>query len=80
MGIQGIQISQNPKIDLLICENEPVPNVLKKLGLYYGKEFVWEEGAKQILLSGKLELKEDLNKVLHTIAFSFPVFFAMWNL
>ena len=61
--------------DLLICENEPLPNVLKKLGLYYGKEFVWEEGAKQILLSGKLELKEDLNKVLHTIAFSFPVFF-----
>ena len=61
--------------DLLICENEPLPNVLKKLGLYYGKVFIWEDGAKQIQLSGKLELKEDLEKVLHTIAFSFPVFF-----
>lgn len=61
--------------DLLIYEDEPLPHVLKKLELYYGKEFVWKNELDHFLVSGKLDLKDNLNDVLHTISYSFPVTF-----
>lgn len=61
--------------DLLIYEDDPLPQVLKKLELYYGKEFVWKGKLDHYLVSGKLDLKDDLDEVLHTISYSFPVSF-----
>lgn len=61
--------------NLLVYEEESLSNVLKKLELYYGKKFIVEEQAKGILISGKLELKDDLGKVLHTLAYAFPIAF-----
>lgn len=65
--------------DLLIYEDDPLPRVLRKLELYYGKEFVCKDELDHILVSGKLDLKENLDEVLHTISYSFPVSFEEKN-
>ena len=62
--------------NLLIYEDEPLDEVLKKLGRYYGKRFVRRGNTKDdIRISGKLELNEDLDKVLRALSYSFPVEF-----
>lgn len=60
---------------LLVYEEESLPNVLKKLERYYGKFFIVDRQAEGILISGKLELKDDLSKVLHALSYAFPVAF-----
>ena len=61
--------------DLLVYEDEPLPVLLKKLERYYGKKFLYPKGIDRYQVSGKLDLKERLEDVLHTISFSFPVRF-----
>ena len=61
--------------NLLIYKEEPLEKVLPRLEHYYGKKFVITNDIKDIRISGKLELKERLDKVLHTLSFSFPVTF-----
>ena len=61
--------------DLLVYEDEPLPILLKKLERYYGKKFLYPKGIDRYQVSGKLDLKERLEDVLHTISFSFPVRF-----
>ena len=61
--------------NLLIYEEEPLPTVLKRLEHYYGKKFIIQNNINSIRISGKLELKNNLSKVLHTLSYSFPIDF-----
>jgi transmembrane sensor len=54
----------------LILENEPVEEIFKKLERYYDKKIVVEGLSGQYRFTGKLNLAEDLEKVLKNVAFS----------
>lgn len=60
---------------LFIYEDEALSEVLKDLELYYGKKFVITDKSNSIHVSGKLELKDTLSKVLHSLSYAFPVTF-----
>jgi transmembrane sensor len=57
----------------LIFENEPTPEVFKKLERYYNQSIVVDEGLDAITFSGKLDLKEDIREVLESITYSSSV-------
>lgn len=61
--------------NMLMYTDEPLGRVFKKLDLYYGKEFILDPEVEQMLVSGKLDLKEKLEDVLHTISFSAPIYY-----
>lgn len=55
---------------ILIYQNEPLGNIVKKLSRYYNKTItLGNEDLANDTFSGKLDLKEDVEKVLGTIAF-----------
>jgi transmembrane sensor len=54
----------------LIFENEPVENIFTKLERYYNKDILTEKLSGQPTFTGKLDLADDLEKVLKNIAFS----------
>lgn len=54
----------------LIFDNEPVENIFKKLERYYNKNILTEKLSGQPRFTGKLDLADDLEKVLENIAFS----------
>ncbi len=54
----------------LIFENEPVENIFKKLERYYNKNILTEKLSGQPTFTGKLDLADDLGKVLKNIGFS----------
>ena len=54
----------------LIFENEPTPEVFRKLERYYNQPIVVEAGLDGITFSGKLDLKEDIVDVLESITYS----------
>lgn len=78
-----LHVPQNVNIESYVCwvknmlmyADEPLNKVFKKLNLYYGKEFVLEPGVAELQVSGKLDLKEKLEDVLHTISFSTPIYY-----
>jgi transmembrane sensor len=61
----------------LILENEPVEEIFKKLERYYDKKIVVEGLSGQYRFTGKLNLAEDLEKVLKNVAF--PASFTVEN-
>ena len=54
----------------LIFDHEPIENIFKKLERYYNKNILTEKLSGQPRFSGKLDLANDLEKVLENIAFS----------
>lgn len=48
-----------------IFQNEPIENILLRLSRYYNVAMVLPSSASGITCSGKLELKEDLNRLLN---------------
>lgn len=54
----------------LIIDNEPVELIFKKLERYYNKEIVTDDLLDRPRFSGKLNLADDLEKVLKNIGFS----------
>ncbi|MDP2114908.1 MAG: FecR domain-containing protein, partial [Bacteroidota bacterium] len=54
----------------LVFDNEPVENIFKKLERYYNKNILTEKLSGQPTFTGKLDLADDLEKVLKNIAFS----------
>lgn len=55
---------------ILMYQNEPLGNIVKKLSRYYNKPIILgNEDLKNETFSGKLDLKEDVVKVLETITF-----------
>ena len=59
--------------NMLIFEDDPLAYVFSKLSLYYDQVFIIEPAAESLLISGKLDLKEDIQEVLKVISFSTPV-------
>lgn len=55
------------------CTKEPVPMVLKKLERYYNCKITCKENISGITFSGKLELKEDIERVIETLLFASPI-------
>lgn len=54
----------------LVIENEPVDEIFKKLERFYNKRIVTEALIEKPRFTGKLNLADDLEKVLKNIAFS----------
>lgn len=54
----------------LIFDNEPVENIFRKLERYYDKEILTEKLSGQPMFTGKLDLADNLEKVLENISFS----------
>lgn len=61
--------------NILICRNEPLDKVCRRLWRCYDREFVIDPSVADISVSGKLYLKEDIDAVLHTISYSTSVVF-----
>ena len=62
--------------NLLVYNTEkPLTDVLRKLELYYDKKIKIVDNMEDIRVSGKLELKNDFSKVLHSLSHSFPITF-----
>jgi hypothetical protein len=57
----------------LIFENEPITVVFKKLERFYNQKITTEGGLNKITFSGKLDLKNNIKKVLTNIAFASSV-------
>lgn len=49
-------------------KSEKLSSILKRLSLYYGKQIECSESVASIVCSGKLDLKEDMDKVLSGLA------------
>jgi len=74
------KILQKDKVDValysswvngyLIIDNDPVYEIFKKLERYYNQQIVVEELNDIPRFTGKLNLADDLEKVLRNIAFS----------
>jgi hypothetical protein len=54
----------------LLLDKEPLPQILKKLERYYNQEFRFDKKLEQIVLSGKLQLTNDVNKVIENLLYS----------
>lgn len=61
------------KDNILIYNDKTLSEVFDRLNICYGKEFVISEDVADIRVSGKLYLKENVEAVLRTIAFSTPI-------
>ena len=59
----------------MICRNQNIEQVAEKLATYYGVKFHYTESLKDIIINGKIDLREELESVLNTIAFTAPVSF-----
>lgn len=59
--------------NMLIYDDRPLSDVFHKLTLYYGKEFKIDPDVAVMRVTGKLDLKEDLDPVLNTISYSTPI-------
>ncbi|MDE6449147.1 MAG: FecR domain-containing protein [Muribaculaceae bacterium] len=83
-GVMGpVKVDVEPYIswinDILICRDEPLGKVCRRLWRCYDREFVVDPSAADINVTGKLYLKEDINDVLHTISYSTSVEFVHKN-
>ncbi|MCM1067319.1 MAG: FecR domain-containing protein [Muribaculaceae bacterium] len=61
------------KDNILIYNDKALSEVFDRLNICYGKEFVVSQEVADIRVSGKLYLKENVEAVLRTIAFSTPI-------
>jgi ferric-dicitrate binding protein FerR (iron transport regulator) len=52
---------------VMLLERDPLESVLKKLSLYYGREVSCEKDIARISISGKLNLRKDLQDVIKII-------------
>lgn len=59
----------------MVCRNQNIEQVVGKLASYYGVEFHYTESLKDIVINGKIDLREELESVLNTIEFTAPVSF-----
>jgi hypothetical protein len=52
----------------MLLESDPLDIVLEKLSLYYGETITCEDELKNISISGKLNLRDDMSGTLHIIS------------
>lgn len=58
---------------LILLESEPITDVFKKLNLYYGSDIEFDESLHDIPISGKLDLKENIENVIQLISKTAPI-------
>lgn len=58
---------------MLIFNDRPFSEVMKKLHLFYNKEFVFNEEVGSMLANGKLDLKESFEGTMRTLVFSLSI-------
>lgn len=58
---------------MLVYSDKSLADVFSRLNICYGREFVLSSDVTDIKVTGKLYLKDDIEDVLHAIAFSAPV-------
>lgn len=63
------------KDNILIYNDKNLSEVFDRLNICYGKDFVISPEVADIRVSGKLYLKENVEAVLRTIAFSTPIIY-----
>lgn len=63
------------KDGLLQYRSENLSNILERLSHYYGKTIKWDPDVAKLKCSGKLDLKEDMEKVLNGLTRVAPVKF-----
>ena len=63
------------KDNILIYNDKTLSEVFDRLNICYGKEFVISPEVANIRVSGKLYLKDNVEAVLRTIAFSTPIIY-----
>ena len=59
----------------MVCRDQDIEQVVEKLSSYYDVEFHYTESLKDIVINGKIDLREELESVLNTIEFTAPVSF-----
>lgn len=64
------------KDGLLRYKSESLSTILERLSAYYGKEIQWDSDVAKLKCSGKLDLKEDMEKVLSGLTRMIPVKYA----
>ena len=63
------------KDGLLQYKKERLSVILQRLSDYYGKPIQWEPELERLTCSGKLDLKDDMEKVLNGLTKMIPVKF-----
>ncbi len=58
---------------IYICDSERLDFILTRLSRYYGKEIAVDERAAKLKCNGKLDLKDNLNDVLHVLQYIVPI-------
>lgn len=53
---------------IYIFQNEPIENILQQLARYYNVTMIFPSEPSRILCSGKLELKDDLSRLLNNLS------------
>ncbi len=53
---------------MFIFHDEPLPSVLMSISRYYNREIKWTDDTSEKIISGKLDLKSDCQKVLDNLA------------
>ncbi|MDR0574486.1 MAG: FecR domain-containing protein [Tannerella sp.] len=56
-----------------LFKQQQLSAVLRKLSEYYGIAFEWDNTIDSLTCSGKLDMKEDLDEVLHTLEKTAPI-------
>lgn len=62
---------------LLVLHAEPLGVVFNKLNLYYGQEIEFDQSVKDIPLSGKLDLKDQIEDVIRLISKTAPISYSI---
>ena len=58
---------------IYICESERLDFILTRLSRYYGEKIVVDKRAAELRCNGKLDLKDNLNDVLHILQYIVPI-------
>ncbi|RHJ94034.1 FecR family protein [Parabacteroides bouchesdurhonensis] len=62
--------------NMMIFKQEPLNKVLTKLSRYYGEKIAWNADLSKMTISGKLDLRDNLEDVMKIITTATPVTFA----
>lgn len=65
--------------DMMIFKKEPLTNVLTRLSRYYGQEMKYSQELGKLTVSGKLDLRDNLEDVLKIISSFAPLKYKMVN-
>ena len=63
--------------NLMLLEAEPLERVCYKLTQYYGVAFSIDESAKRVAISGKLDLKDDIENIVQNLSKTAPISYSV---